>query len=186
MGAVSVAAGCVMDGAVAGFRPANRSGQEAQLSRRTAQRPSGEKISKAVASPIRPAYPFSAIVGQDEMKRALMIAAVDPSIGGVLVFGDRGTGKSTTGTGTIRFSGFLPFGRALQCEQDASGAAGSQAKGQPATTAISGNSAARERTAVDLPVPRSPNTSTPPMLGSTAAIISARFISSCPTMALKG
>jgi len=40
-------------------------------------------------------YPFSALVGQDEMKRALLIAAVDPSIGGVLVFGDRGTGKST-------------------------------------------------------------------------------------------
>ncbi len=39
-------------------------------------------------------FPFSAIVGQDEMKHALMIAAVDPSIGGVLVFGDRGTGKS--------------------------------------------------------------------------------------------
>ncbi|PIU04126.1 MAG: magnesium chelatase ATPase subunit I [Methylobacterium sp. CG08_land_8_20_14_0_20_71_15] len=43
----------------------------------------------------RPAFPFSAIVGQDEMRRALLIAAVDPSIGGVLVFGDRGTGKST-------------------------------------------------------------------------------------------
>ena len=40
-------------------------------------------------------YPFSAIVGQDEMKLALLAAAVDPSIGGVLVLGDRGTGKST-------------------------------------------------------------------------------------------
>jgi magnesium chelatase subunit I len=40
-------------------------------------------------------FPFSAIVGQDEMKQALLIAAVDPSIGGVMVFGDRGTGKST-------------------------------------------------------------------------------------------
>ncbi|MEM6467624.1 MAG: ATP-binding protein, partial [Pseudomonadota bacterium] len=40
-------------------------------------------------------FPFSAIVGQDEMKRAMVLTAVDPSIGGVLVFGDRGTGKST-------------------------------------------------------------------------------------------
>ena len=40
-------------------------------------------------------YPFSAIVGQDEMKLALLIAAVDQGIGGVMVFGDRGTGKST-------------------------------------------------------------------------------------------
>ncbi|WP_120077981.1 magnesium chelatase ATPase subunit I [Aurantiacibacter odishensis] len=40
-------------------------------------------------------FPFSAIVGQDEMKRALLIAAIEPAIGGVMVFGDRGTGKST-------------------------------------------------------------------------------------------
>jgi len=40
-------------------------------------------------------FPFSAIVGQDEMKLAILIAATDPSVGGVLVFGDRGTGKST-------------------------------------------------------------------------------------------
>ncbi len=40
-------------------------------------------------------FPFSAIVGQDEMKLAILAAAADPRIGGVLVFGDRGTGKST-------------------------------------------------------------------------------------------
>ena len=40
-------------------------------------------------------FPFSAIVGQNDMKQALLVAAVDPSIGGVLLFGDRGTGKST-------------------------------------------------------------------------------------------
>jgi magnesium chelatase subunit I len=40
-------------------------------------------------------FPFSAIVGQDELKLALQMVVVDPSLGGVLVFGDRGTGKST-------------------------------------------------------------------------------------------
>ena len=50
-------------------------------------------------------YPFSAIVGQDEMKRALLLAAIDPSIGGILVFGDRGTGKSTA---VRALAGLLP------------------------------------------------------------------------------
>lgn len=40
-------------------------------------------------------FPFAAIVGQDEMTLAIQIVAVDPSVGGVLVLGDRGTGKST-------------------------------------------------------------------------------------------
>jgi magnesium chelatase subunit I len=42
-----------------------------------------------------PPFPFSAIVGQDEMKLALLIGAIDPRVGGVLAFGDRGAGKST-------------------------------------------------------------------------------------------
>lgn len=40
-------------------------------------------------------YPFAAIVGQEEMKRALLLAAIDPNLGGVLLFGERGTGKTT-------------------------------------------------------------------------------------------
>ena len=40
-------------------------------------------------------YPFSALVGQDEMRLALQIVAVDPGVGGVLILGHRGTGKST-------------------------------------------------------------------------------------------
>jgi Mg-chelatase subunit ChlI len=44
---------------------------------------------------VRPLYPFSAIVGQDSVKEALILAAIDPLIGGVLVRGKKGTGKST-------------------------------------------------------------------------------------------
>ena len=40
-------------------------------------------------------FPFTAIVAQDELKLALQLVVVDPSLGGVLVLGDRGTGKST-------------------------------------------------------------------------------------------
>jgi magnesium chelatase subunit I len=56
-------------------------------------------------------FPFSAIVGQDEMKQAMILTAIDPSIGGVLVFGDRGTGKSTAVRAVAADQGccWLPF-----------------------------------------------------------------------------
>ncbi|NDJ19177.1 magnesium chelatase ATPase subunit I [Myxacorys almedinensis] len=50
-----------------------------------------------VAHPRRRAvFPFTAIVGQAEMKLALLLNIIDPKIGGVMIMGDRGTGKSTT------------------------------------------------------------------------------------------
>src|SRR5579863_4877868 len=43
----------------------------------------------------RSVYPFTAIVGQERMKRALILNAINPSVGGVLIRGERGTAKST-------------------------------------------------------------------------------------------
>ena len=52
--------------------------------------------SSAVAAKApRVVFPFTAIVAQDDMRLAMVLTAIDPGIGGVLVFGDRGTGKST-------------------------------------------------------------------------------------------
>nr|YP_011005252.1 Magnesium chelatase subunit I [Aureophycus aleuticus]QWK41924.1 photochlorophyllide reductase subunit I [Pterygophora californica]WAM62115.1 Magnesium chelatase subunit I [Aureophycus aleuticus] len=48
---------------------------------------------KRISTPI---FPFTAIVGQEEMKLALELNVIDPKIGGVMIMGDRGTGKSTT------------------------------------------------------------------------------------------
>ena len=50
----------------------------------------------AQASNRRLVFPFTAIVGQEEMKLALLLNVIDPKIGGVMIMGDRGTGKSTT------------------------------------------------------------------------------------------
>jgi len=73
---------------------------------------------------MRPVFPFSAIVGQDEMKLALLLVAIDPSIGGVMVFGDRGTGKSTA---VRALAGLLPSMKVVAgcrygCDPTANGA----------------------------------------------------------------
>nr|YP_003002236.1 magnesium chelatase subunit [Aureoumbra lagunensis]ACS36948.1 magnesium chelatase subunit [Aureoumbra lagunensis] len=51
---------------------------------------------KTVEKTSLPTFPFTAIVGQEEMKLALQLNVIDPKIGGVIIMGDRGTGKSTT------------------------------------------------------------------------------------------
>ena len=57
--------------------------------------------SAVVVAPIadavrKPSFPFVRIAGQEEMKLAICLNVVDPNIGGVLIMGDRGTGKSVT------------------------------------------------------------------------------------------
>src|SRR3954453_4904528 len=45
--------------------------------------------------PARPIFPFTALIGQERMKRALLLNAVNPRLGGVLIRGEKGTAKST-------------------------------------------------------------------------------------------
>src|SRR6266542_2811946 len=58
-------------------------------------KPPKKRSSQQVRSANHSAYPFPAIVGQEEMKLALTLNVIDPSVGGVLIMGHRGTGKST-------------------------------------------------------------------------------------------
>lgn len=57
--------------------------------------PALEPTARTGHTPVEGVYPFSAIVGQDRLKRALVLCAVNPEIGGTLIRGEKGTGKST-------------------------------------------------------------------------------------------
>jgi magnesium chelatase subunit I len=69
-------------------------------------------------------YPFSALVGQDEMRLALRIVAVDPGVGGVLILGHRGTGKSTAVRGLPALLPPIPVVEGCRYGCDPAGAGG--------------------------------------------------------------
>ena len=60
-------------------------------------------------------YPFMAIVGQIEMRTALLLSVINPSIGGVLLIGPRGTGKTTA---VRSITGILPHIEVSTCDDD--------------------------------------------------------------------
>jgi magnesium chelatase subunit I len=97
------------------------------------------------------AFPFSAIVGQDDMKRALLVAAVDPTVGGVMAFGDRGAGKSTA---VRALAALLPpllvvAGCAFRCDPHAPD---SQCASVCGARAAGGGTAQSTASVVDLPL----------------------------------
>ncbi|HJR26417.1 MAG TPA: hypothetical protein VJ804_13155, partial [Acidimicrobiales bacterium] len=57
----------------------------------------------------RASFPFSAVVGCDEAKLALLLTTVDPAIGGVLLRGDKGSGKTTLARGLAALRDAAPF-----------------------------------------------------------------------------
>ena len=134
-----------------------------------------------------PVFPFTAIVGQEEMKLALQLNVIDPKIGGVMIMGDRGTGKSTT----IRaIADLLPEIEVVKDDPFNSHKSDLDLMGNEVKLAIQNNESIETELIkipmVDLPVPRSPIIITPPIFGSITFNCRASFISSCPTIAVNG
>jgi magnesium chelatase subunit I len=83
------------------------------LSRSGARAILSEEIPDAGISDLRP-FPFLAIVGQMEMRIALLLALINPAIGGVLLIGPRGIGKTTAVRSLV---GILPDVEVSDCEE---------------------------------------------------------------------
>lgn len=90
----------------------------------------------------RPVYPFTAIVGQERLKRALLLNAVNPRVGGVLIRGEKGTAKSTAVRALARLLPSIEVveGCPYSCQVDRPaglcGACQSRVAGAPLPTAV--------------------------------------------------
>src|SRR5512133_2905045 len=99
-------------------------------------------------------YPFTAVVGQDRMRRALVLNAVNPRIGGVLIRGERGTAKSTAARA---LAALLPKVQVVQdcrfgCDPDHPATWCTECKERYSTTAKKLPTAERATPFVNLPV----------------------------------
>ena len=89
------------------------------------QRHSGRQILEtgpkpAITSSHVPIFPFLGIVGQVEMKTALILSVINPAVGGVLLIGPRGTGKTTAVRGLVDLMPPVPRSLCLYgCEEEA-------------------------------------------------------------------